>query len=453
MSGTQVLVAPDPAAGESASAVATLPPSASPEAPEPAARWSSIPHDCEDDTVRSAKAASRDGREIGIDVARALALLGMMVVHILPANDANGDITTAWYLAVGKSSALFAVLAGVGIALTTGRTRPPTGRRWWAAVSAILVRALLIGAIGLALGSVVSAEIANVILPYYALLFVLAVPFLRLKVGWLLAVAGLIAVAMPLVSHLARAGTPWVEPTNLTFVAALERPVETLSVLALTGAYPALPWLAYVCVGLAVGRTRLSMRGVAAGIALCGIVIALLARLGSWYLLGPLGGRRSLAEVATSSMSFQEYTELPMFGADGTLPADSLWWLAVLSPHTATPPDLLFTIGIALAVLGVAIMLGRVGAPLLAPLAVAGSMPLTLYATHLLLLVAPWMPQDSGLHFAVQVAVLLALALGWRRRFARGPLEQLVWWATDRTRRLVMRQRRRGAHVLVAGRA
>ena len=60
----------------------------------------------------------------GLDVARGLAVLGMFGAHL----DIGGELTTdpsSWAALVdGRSSILFATLAGVSIALLSGRTRP-----------------------------------------------------------------------------------------------------------------------------------------------------------------------------------------------------------------------------------------------------------------------------------------------------------------------------------------
>ena len=77
------------------------------------------------------------GRVVGVDAARGLALLGMVSVHVLPATDGDGGESLAYAVASGRSAALFAVLAGVGLALA----RP--------SVPALLVRALVIGLAGL----------------------------------------------------------------------------------------------------------------------------------------------------------------------------------------------------------------------------------------------------------------------------------------------------------------
>ena len=61
----------------------------------------------------------RSGRLVGLDVARCLALLGMVATHVLDERTPAGDLTTAQWLAGGRASALFAVLAGVSLALMT----------------------------------------------------------------------------------------------------------------------------------------------------------------------------------------------------------------------------------------------------------------------------------------------------------------------------------------------
>jgi uncharacterized membrane protein len=411
-----------------------------------------IPHDCETGEGDPADARRAwTGREVGIDLARGAALIGMMITHTQSAANAEGVLNPAWLVATGKSSALFAVVAGVGIALTSGRTRPPSGRKWVAVVLSMLARAVVIGAIGLALGAVLGETNAMVILPYYALLFVFAIPFLRLRVRWLVLATGVLAVGMPVLSMVLRADLPWVvDPANLTFGAVSSQPAASLTELLLTGAYPALPWLAYVCAGLAVGRSRLSMRGVAAGIAAIGLALALAARAVSWYLLDVAGGQEPLTRAATKVMSLGDYVDLLLFGSNGTTPVNSVWWLAVMSPHTATVADLVFTIGTSLLALGVCIMVGRVVGRLVSPLAAAGTMPLTMYVLHLLMLAyLPISEGAEGLEFVIQLTVLITFAMVWHHKFARGPLEQVIWWITDHIRRAVLGVRTGGTGALV----
>ncbi len=389
--------------------------------------------------------APRPGaRLVGIDAARGLALLGMIAIHVMDPVDADGDPSLTWTLAAGKSAALFALLAGVGIAFASGRRTPPHGRAWAAHASSLVVRALLVGAVGLGLGSLVPRSLAAVILPYYALLFLLAIPLLSLSIRALVLVAGAVAIGMPVLSHVLRSGSDVVTAPNATFGQLVQEPGRLLTELTLTGTYPALPWLAYLCVGLAVGRAALSSRRAVVTIALTGVVLAVASRVASWFLLDVLGGRADLQGVALRSLTEEQYTDLLVWGSAGTTPSDTGWWLATVAPHSSTPLDLLFTIGVGLAVLGVCILVGRTTTTLLRPLAVAGSMTLTLYALHLLALSSPLVPEDDLASLLVQVLLLVGFALAWSRHHARGPLEDVVAQATGAVRRRVLSAGRAG---------
>src|SRR5687767_2449410 len=114
------------------------------------------------------------GRVVGVDVARFVALAGMMAIHVLPAFEA-GEVTFSQSLAGGRASALFAVLAGVSISLANGG-RVVSPRVWDRVAAGLVVRASLIALLGLFLGEL-DTTIA-VILVYYGLLFVVGAPFL-----------------------------------------------------------------------------------------------------------------------------------------------------------------------------------------------------------------------------------------------------------------------------------
>lgn len=359
-----------------------------------------------------------------MDAARGVALLAMASVHVLPVADPDGTTSVAHLVAGGRAAATFAVLAGVGLALATGGTRRPEGRSLRAATAGVAARAAAIGAVGLVLGGVESG--VAVILAYYALLFVLAVPLLRLAPAALAAVAVVAAVAVPVGSHVLRDAMAPATGENPTFSRLVEDPGGVLAELALTGYYPALPWLVYLCAGLAVGRLALRSARVATALAVGGAGLAVAAVLASSVLLGPLGGEEAIL-AASPDLEAQDLDRVLSRSQHGTTPTDTWWWLAVDTPHSSTPLDLLHTTGTALALLGAALIVARVAAPLLAPLVAVGAMTLTLYSAHVLLLSTSLLPADPETSYLVQVVGAIACALLWRRaRGERGPLEAAV---------------------------
>ncbi|SES97874.1 DUF418 domain-containing protein [Geodermatophilus poikilotrophus] len=371
---------------------------------------------------------ARPGRVTGVDVARGVALFGMMAVHVWDAIE-DGAPTPSTVVAGGRSAAMFAVVAGVSIAFLSGGRRRLQGRARGAAAAGIAVRALAIGLIGLLLGLLGTG--IEVILPAYAVLFLLAVPLLGLSS----AVLGLLAAAFATLGPVLLVATadgelPHLHATNPTPLTVVTEPLGLLGALFLTGPYPVVVYLAYLCAGMAVGRLDLTSRRVAAWLLGGGLTLAVVAKTVSDVLLYPLGGLDRLAattgEDATALLWEPEQES-------------SWWYLALSGPHAHTTLDVVHATGSALAVLGAALLLTRVPVVdrLLRPLQAAGSMTLTLYSAHILV-IAVGVFDDWGLAlYLFLVTGSLLFASLWRRRRAQGPLEELVGRAAGRARRAV----------------
>lgn len=363
-------------------------------------------------------------RLLGVDAARGIALLGMMSVHILPAIGEDGGATASRLIASGRSAALFALLAGVGLALATGGRTPPRGRALAAASVGVALRALVILLVGLCLGAFPSG--VAVILVNYALLFVLAIPFLGLGPRILLPLGLVWAACAPLLNHYWRIGEPLSSYETPSFD-SLEQPGDLLRELVVTGYYPVFPWLAYVLVGLGIGRLALSSARVAAILLGGGAALAVTAFVTSTALLDN-GGLEHLVTAGlgahpASPFDFADAVNNTSFY--GTTPATSWWWLIVAAPHTATPFDLMHTIGTSAAVLGLMLLVASRARALIWPLAAIGGMTFTLYTLHVVLLSGPVDGHDLSTYL-VHVAIVFAIAMPWRAFIGRGPLEAVA---------------------------
>lgn len=393
------------------------------------------------ETGATAPRARPEARVVGVDVARCVALLGMMATHVL--RPVSSDGTLAWHQAVagGRASALFAVLAGISLSLMTGRQVPHRGLQRLGDAAGLAARALLIALVGLWLGQL-DTRVA-VILVYYALLFVLALPFLGLGPRPLLTIAAGWALAAPALSHLARRA--WGDqPPTVPTPQSLDAVGATVIDLTLTGYYPALAWLAYLLAGLGIGRLDLRNSAVAARLLVVGSATALLA----WGLSRaatsvPLA-RNALVDRPVGARSWDEVVHRMAFGLGGTTPTDTWWWLTVVAPHSATPFDLAHTAGSAAAVIGLALLLSRAAASSAwtgeawTTVFGAGAMTLSLYALHVALLTPGRWPDPTPGSYARHA--LLALLVGGAFTLAgrRGPLEAVVGVASSSARRLVL---------------
>ncbi|MFB2580153.1 heparan-alpha-glucosaminide N-acetyltransferase domain-containing protein [Herbiconiux sp. P15] len=405
-------------------------------------------------------------RILGLDLARFVAIAGMMATHTwLWIDSVEGVHVPMSEQFQGRASALFAVLAGVGAVLAT--RAPIREGRPGAARLMLLGRGLALVALALTL-TLLDIPIF-VILAYYGVLFWV----LSLAITWprwvLVAVAAVVAVLAPLVTYLLGSAFELSEreASNPNWL-SLADPLPVLRGLLLTGTYPVFLWIAYGLVGMAIARSLLTTRtapgpdgagpGMGALRALCvrlvgigvavwlgGIALAALAQ-------GPLGGVRGLA----SELGVSEEQALALLSepGDGRPLPGSAWMLVTAAAHTGTTFDLLVTIGSSVTVIGLLVLVGTVLGPLarriLTPVLGAGSAPLTVYSAHVLLvgtvtlvmlgkpygeltwqeyvvLDTPWFLSSLGFWVA---NVLLALLIGSFLAFLgrRGPLETFVTW-------------------------
>ncbi len=322
-----------------------------------------------------------------MDVARGIAVLGMMSAHV---GVAGPDLwsTDGWLgIADGRSAALFAVLAGLSIALISGGPHPVTGSRLAQARVRILVR----GALLLLLGTFLSAlgtPIA-VILQVYGVLFALSLPVLRVPPAGLAALAVGVGIGGPalcfaLTDALTAAGDP---PTGL-----LE--------LLVAGYYPAGVWLAYLLAGMAVGRSDLRSPALRTRLAVLGVLLGAIG-----YGGGVLATRLAAGQPA---------------GVRALLSTE---------PHSDSTFEVMGNIGVALLVVAICLVAADRFPQVVVPLAATGALALTAYTTHIVVIfvLGPAVvrePQvDVHLGFLLVTLVLTTL---WRATLGRGPLERAL---------------------------
>ncbi|MFJ9690807.1 DUF418 domain-containing protein [Kitasatospora sp. NPDC101183] len=378
------------------------------------------------------------GRLVGVDLARALAVFGMFAVHIGPQPGAVGGVG-GWLLRLseGRASVLFATLAGFSLMLIAGRREPRTGLDGRRVKIRIAIRALVLFAIGTALSAAGAG--AMVILAYYGVYFLLALPLLRLQTRTLAILAAVLAVVTPLLQF---ALTTWVVgPVEATVNA--NDPLKQLGDvgvldLLVTGYYPTVTWMTFVVTGMALGRLDLSAVGVQRRLA--GLGAALIAfGYGVPYLLTRLSGR--LHEVA--QLPWGRAAE---GGGSGKAALEAAgdtdgWMLLLAQPHSGSTFDMAGSLGVAFTVLvGATVALARLPwlRRLLAPVVAVGTMSLTAYVGHFVASTALGVPLGEDIVSAAPLLCFIAgavlFAALWSRFFRRGPLEHLVHLATRAAR-------------------
>jgi uncharacterized protein len=363
---------------------------------------------------------SPSSRVDAIDLARGIALVGMMFVHLGP--QWVGDSPPVGQLiASGRAAPLFAMLAGVALSLV--HRRDPHGA---GSVRATCIRAVVLVLLGLALGSLDQVPV-YVILAFYGVLIVMALPFRELSARTLVVLGLVWAVLAPVLLL-------WLEVAHGPVVSDqaewsdLAPPWSLVTELLVWGAYPAGVWFAYVLVGLGVGRLDLGRARVALSV-LGGGVALLTASLGA--------GALAISRGVFDDWYVQGWQQLFVRASYPYEPARwrELW---LVGEHTSRPLNVVGAIGSALVVIGLCALVVRVpwARLLLRPLRAAGAMTLSLYTVHVLwswrLTVRaagssdPSARLDSYGDWALQAVVLCAVATVWLSFARRGPLEMLV---------------------------
>ncbi|MGW1503451.1 DUF418 domain-containing protein [Streptomyces mirabilis] len=375
------------------------------------------------------------GRLIALDLARGLAVFGMYAAHVGPDPSVGGPLGWVMEVARGRSSALFALLAGFTLVLLTGRPQPRTGRAGRQAMGRVLIRSAVLVALGYALTCLDTS--VDVILAAYGMVFLLALPLYRLRADTLAVIAAATALVLPQVLYVLRVaveGGSWADAVIAHDPLARITDSDGIVELFITGAYPVLTWLPFVIAGMAVGRLDLAKPGVRATVALLGSGLALLGYGGSWLALNLVPGAQAAVSATTDGGAAASAWWSDAVGDPTTItPA----WLLVAAPHSQTTWSILGNTGVGLVIIAACLFatdrsarLRRLAAPVIA----VGSVSLTAYAGHIIAIKALGiddLPTSAALPaLACLAAASMLLAVGWTRAFRRGPLEYMLHAAT-----------------------
>lgn len=345
-------------------------------------------------------------RVVGVDVTRGLAVLGMFAAHVGSAGPDLWSGTGLLGLADGRSAATFALLAGLSAALLSGGHRPVQGDALRRARVRILTRAVLLVPLGAAL--VLLRTPVAVILPGYAVMFALVTVALRWRVPVLLGAAAVVVLVGPPVVQAARSGLD---------VGGTPVPWRPLGLLV-GEYYPAAVWIAYLLVGLAVGRTDLLARRTAVRLTAVGAACAVVGYLPATLLLA------------------------------AGVPDPRAAALLSVEPHADTAPEVVGNVGVSLLVLGLACLAARRLPRTLYPLAATGALALTVYCAQLVVIagLGPVVVRDARNEVLLGfVVVTLLLTTVWRLTLGRGPLERLLHGASSAAADAVVPRERSGA--------
>jgi uncharacterized protein len=362
--------------------------------------------------------AAASGRIYGLDIARALAIFGMITVNF------RAKLTEveepAWLLRLaeqvdGRAAATFVFLAGIGVALLTGKSRQSgdaaaiRSDRWL-----LWRRALFLFVIGLAFRTVWNFDILHFYGVYlFTIAFLIAQPGNRL-----IALAVALTLLFPVLFYVvpSQLGISfWDTNDGLS-------PRDVAIDIFFQGFHPFAPWFAFMLFGFVVGRLDLGNRALRRRLLVGGLLLVLVAEAMAQVLLEYGGIKlafglapRDAVEAAAESFGTEAYPPMPLFVMAGT------GWAMI----------------VAMLSLGIGERWG--GRAWLTPLVHTGQLALSVYIFHGT--VGAWAPGWVGypppqrlawvlVYCVLFYAATILLATLWRRIFARGPIEAVMRWLT-----------------------
>lgn len=352
----------------------------------------------------NSSSANATARIPGVDVARALAVLGMVLVNfkVMMGVSVLGPDWLVWVSSLidGRAATLFVVLAGVGISL---RFHPAMGSNEARRNEriALLKRAGVLFAAGW-----LNLHLWDLdILHFYGVYLAIAALCIGVRTGmlWILAMSYL-WVAVVLLPYFDFA-------TDASLWSLYGMAVE----LFVDGLYSVFPWESYLFVGIWLGRQNLRNHHVMRRV--------LLVAMG-------LGGICGLFE------SVYSYGD----GWFGLTESQVEWLTRFLPPYPVV--TMLTDMSVALVVFCFCILItqGRGGRTWVKALVATGQLALTHYMAHIIAILIP-LQHDLlvGSSLALSIGYGLAFYAGavmvsvwWRKRWLYGPLEGLIRQLTGR---------------------
>ena len=350
----------------------------------------------------------QSGRLIGIDVARALAIGGMALVHFVMVLSANriDDGALSWFYErlAGRPAMVFMLLAGIGISLRFRNVSNDSVAKTKKA--SLFRRGLFFLAVGFLNLMLWPGDILRVYGVAYIIASYLALSRDRTLFAWAFGVVGVFVAAIFTIDF----GTNWdfatLEYANLWTIRG------GLLNLFYNGFRATLPWLGVMFIGIWIGRCNLKSPKVRLAFFVAGLIAWMVAESISFGLLSVFKGSVSAAEMEDV---------VSIFGTD------------------SLPPMPLFLcssggLGVAL-IMFCTDLSERLSAKVTCWLANAGQLAFTWYIAHIFVVIAAGIA--TGFRGDVSVAnawivsgvffVTMCLLSVWYRSFQKsGPLELLL---------------------------
>jgi len=237
----------------------------------------------------------------GFDLARALAIFGMVIVNFkIAMNAETGNVWLMKFAGLfeGRASALFVVLAGVGVTFLTKEVRGSRDRIQLYKKRVLLIkRGLLLITIGLIFTPIWEADILH----FYGFYFLIAAVIFGMKDRALLLISAVIMLIFPVLMLFFNYEQNW-DWSTLAY-ASFWSFDGMIRHIVFNGFHPIFPWAAFLVFGMWLGRQNLSDRLVRNRLLVWSLITFLVTECG-FYWLRSIVGDGSVLEMTPDEVTF-----------------------------------------------------------------------------------------------------------------------------------------------------
>ncbi|WP_106794676.1 DUF418 domain-containing protein [Aquimarina sp. Aq78] len=255
-------------------------------------------------------------RIIGIDVARSLAIFGMIIVNfkMVFGNHDNPFLTTILGLLDGKAAATFVVLAGVGFSLMTkGAAYRNNADELNRNKYKLLKRALFLFLIGISYSTIWQADILH----FYGIYILLAIFLIKSKPETLLFIAIGMIIVYPILMILWDYDNGW-DYAKMNYI-NLWTVKGFLKNLFFNGFHPVIPWSAFMIIGMWFGKMELDNTRVVTQALWISLTVFVVVQIISYFSIAffSMGNQEMITEL-TPILGTDPMPPLPLYMISGS---------------------------------------------------------------------------------------------------------------------------------------
>jgi uncharacterized protein len=355
-------------------------------------------------------------RIIGIDVARALAVIGMIIVNFKVVFGKNGLNWVKSFASIfdGKAAATFVVLAGVGLALMTNSAiKNKDQAKLKIARNRIAKRALFLFVVGISYMSIWPADILH----FYGIYMAVTILLLTSQGKTLIASAIALIVAFPILMSFWNYETGWnFDTLNYQGFWTIKGFMRNLF---FNGFHPVIPWTAFMLFGYWFGKQDLNNDNFIKKTFWISTIIFISIQVLSYLSISFLSeGNQETVKELTEILGTNPMPPLPIYMFNG--------------------------IAVAFAIISACIIIAKrfENNIIIDALNKTGQLALTFYVAHVIIgmgIIEAINPSKMG-NYSVEFSVTYALsfsilcilfAVVWRKYKKAGPLEWILRKLTD----------------------